>query len=125
MVEFGKWLFKIVFVKLPRAMLEFGKWGINAFKDMAGVVSQFLKSIISALHSLVVRILNIVKTLTWADVGRGFLEVIRWIFIGLPQKSYRGTVHLIKALKKFLIKAFGDLGHIFYLVVRNLLCCMA
>lgn len=122
--DFGRFLVDLVkelaqmtvtFVKrIPRALVVAGQWLVAALKTVGSAIAHVAERTLSALHTAVAAVASFFRTITLADVLRGFQTVLHSIFVGLPQAVWKS----VRLLGDYSIKAlqalFGGFAIVFY-----------
>ncbi|EPS42350.1 hypothetical protein H072_3663 [Dactylellina haptotyla CBS 200.50] len=113
-VWLAKQLWKTLTVRIPRAIAMVAKWMWTGVKYTGSAIGDFAMRLISAIHTLITKLVNWVSGITWKDVMNGFLNVLKFIFVEIPVKIANGFVSTAKFIQKVLETLFGWFGTALY-----------
>ncbi|KAL1900976.1 hypothetical protein Sste5346_002039 [Sporothrix stenoceras] len=107
----------VTFVKrIPKLLAVAGQWIVATLKTVAGAIAHVAGRALSAIHTALAAVANWFRTITLADVVRGFEAVASAIFIGLPQAVWKCVLLLGEYSLKSLQVMFGSLASIIYFI---------
>ncbi|KAK6361472.1 hypothetical protein TWF730_005196 [Orbilia blumenaviensis] len=109
-----KAIWKFITVTIPKLIKATFKWIWGAIKYVSKGIAGFFVRLASAIHTLITKLVNWVSGITWKDVLNGFLEALRFVFVGVPKMIIDGIVHTGKFIKKVLKTLFGWVGELIY-----------
>ncbi|KAF3922045.1 hypothetical protein ABW20_dc0107190 [Dactylellina cionopaga] len=105
-----KKLWKFLTVTIPKLIKITAKWIWTSLKYCGTKLADLVLLIISAIHTLVSKLVNWVSGITWKDVMNGFLNVLKFLFVEIPLMIALGIEHTGKFIKKVLTTLFGWFG---------------
>ncbi|KAK6520978.1 hypothetical protein TWF506_001214 [Arthrobotrys conoides] len=111
-----KAIWKLITVTIPKLITITFKWIWNAIKYVSKGIAGFFIRLVSAIHTLVTKLVNWVSGITWKDVLNGFLETLKFVFVGIPKMIVDGIIHTGKFTKKVLKTLFGWVGEVLYYI---------
>ncbi|CAK7219536.1 hypothetical protein SEUCBS140593_003924 [Sporothrix eucalyptigena] len=115
LVDLAKALGKLV-ARLPKALKFAGQWLVASLKVVGTALANVVGRAVSAVHTAVVAVLTWFRSITWADVVRGFESVVHAIFIGLPKALWT----CVKLFGRFSLMAlnavFGGVAFVIYVI---------
>ncbi|KAK6536690.1 hypothetical protein TWF281_000911 [Arthrobotrys megalospora] len=118
--KFTVWLAKAIWtlitVTIPKLIRITFKWIWRAIKYVGNGIAGFFVRLASAIHTLLTKMVNWVSGITWKDVLNGFLETLKFVFVGIPVMIADGVVHTAKFIKKVLKTLFGFIGEVIYYI---------
>ncbi|KAK6503216.1 hypothetical protein TWF481_008246 [Arthrobotrys musiformis] len=115
-VWLAKATWRLITVKLPELLDATIKWIWGAMKYVGKGIAGFFVRLASAIHTLVTKLANWVSGITWKDVLNGFLDALRFVFVGIPKMVIDGIIHTAKFVKKALKTLFGFIGECIYYI---------
>lgn len=116
--SFTKWLFKKIFIQLPKLLFE----GFIALGNQAKKFGKWLLDLVASFASLLHTFSEwIVRNCTWQNVLQGLKVTLRFFFVDIPvglwnaaRMVYSGFEHLIKSI-------FGCFSCLLLFIVKMLL----
>ncbi|KAF3190285.1 hypothetical protein TWF106_009088 [Orbilia oligospora] len=111
-----KSIWKLITVTIPKLISVTFKWIWNAIKYVSKGIAGFFVRLASAVHTLITKMVNWVSGITWKDVLNGFLETLKFVFVGIPKMIVDGIIHTGKFIKKVLKTLFGWAGEVIYYI---------
>ncbi|KAK6539097.1 hypothetical protein TWF694_010636 [Orbilia ellipsospora] len=109
-----KQLWKTLTVRIPNAITVIAKWLWVGIKRTGVAIGDFTMRIVSAIHTLISKIVDWASGVTWKDVIDGFINALRWIFVDVPLMIGAGFKATVKGIKKVLEALFGFFGKVIY-----------
>ncbi|KAF3904019.1 Ankyrin-1 [Arthrobotrys entomopaga] len=109
-----KQLWKTLTVRIPNAITIIAKWFWTGIKRTGAAIGDFMMRIISAIHTLISKIIDWASGITWKDVVNGFTNTLRWIFVDVPLMIGAGFKATVNGIKKVLEALFGFFGKVIY-----------
>ncbi|CAK7211582.1 hypothetical protein SBRCBS47491_001173 [Sporothrix bragantina] len=115
LVDLAKALGRLI-ARLPKALKIAGQWVVASLKVVGNALAHVVGRAVSAVHTAVMAVLTWFRSITWADVVRGFEAVVHAIFVGLPQAVWT-TIKLLGRFSLLALQAlFGGVAFVFYFI---------
>lgn len=110
--EIGKALWRLLTVRIPDAILIALKWTWEGIISLAKAIGDIPVKIVSFLHTVLVAIITLLRNATLRDIWNGFCDILRAVFVTLPQTLWSWIQNLGSAfyrIMKALLGSFGEL----------------
>ncbi|KAK1758185.1 ankyrin repeat domain-containing protein 50 [Echria macrotheca] len=100
--------------RIPGAMRTVAAWIWGCLKRAGVAVADVFLKVVSAVHTALMAVLGFFRGISLRDVWNGFCEVLRAVFVRLPQALWEGVKAAGKMTRKVLEGLFGCIGSVIW-----------
>jgi len=119
--EISVWIWKLVTVRLPKAVDMVCHWAAAGLNSVATVVWNAILRTVSFLSTIVTAVASFFRSLTLKDVWNGFRDMIRAIFVALPKLIWSWIRLFGDASYRMMKLILGELGEILWYIGYGIL----
>ncbi|KAH7363791.1 hypothetical protein BKA65DRAFT_366865, partial [Rhexocercosporidium sp. MPI-PUGE-AT-0058] len=114
MKRFSVWLWKVLTVRLPKAMKILGQWLLSGITSLGKTIWNAILKVVSFLSTVVEAVVSFFKSLTLKDIWNGFVEVLRAVFVAFPKLLWSWIESFGDFSYKMLKAIFGLFGEVLW-----------
>jgi Ankyrin repeats (3 copies) len=118
--EIYTWTKSLFTERIPKAMRIIGRWVWSVVKTSGIFLWDVVCKIASFMHSVVVAFTTFFRNVTLKDLWKGFVSILRTVFIQLPKTVWSSLVSFGAATYKVLKSLFGWVGQCIWYMFRGL-----
>lgn len=119
--DLAVWIWKVVTVRLPKAIALLAHWVAVGFTSVAKVVWNAILKIVSFLSTVVAAIVSFFRSLTLKDIWNGFCDALRAVFVALPKLIWSWIMAFGEGSYKMMKIILGEVGEILWYIGYGLL----
>jgi hypothetical protein len=108
-----KWLWKMTTQIIPQALFDAGKFAVRTLVSAVKFVWQFMKDVVSFLHTLVVAIITRFTSVTLNDV----LRALSVVFVSVPKWIWSTICKVAVAIKNGIVTILEGMGDVISFLV--------
>ena len=108
--EIAKALWKLLTVRIPNAIFTALKWIWEGISTLARAIGDIFLKIASFLHTVLEAIVRFLRNVTLRDIWNGFCDILRAVFVTLPQTLWSWIQTFGEASYRFMKALFGCFG---------------
>ncbi|KAK0124685.1 hypothetical protein ONS95_009630 [Cadophora gregata] len=112
----SKWLWKLLTVKLPKALQILGDWIVSGITSLGRTIWNAVLKVISFFSTVIEAIVSFFKSLTLQDIWNGFVEILRAIFVTFPKLIVSWVKEFGDMSYKMMKALFGTLGKVLWVL---------
>jgi hypothetical protein len=108
------WAFKVVTVRLPKAIGVLGRWILNGVTSISKLVWRAILRIVFLFSTVVEAVVTFFRNLTLRDIWNGLCDVFRAVFVAFPKLIWSWIAAFGKASYKMMQVLVGEIGEIIW-----------
>lgn len=112
--DIGVYLWSLLTRRIPRAIVMVVKWIVDGVSEGAQLLWTVVLKTVSLLHTALAAIVSFFRSLTLKDIWNGFVDLLRVIFVSLPQKLWDWLCAAVKMSHSVLKALFGLFGSLLW-----------
>jgi hypothetical protein len=110
------------FIKaIPGVIKIFLLWMGRGVKSVGEALFSVLARVVSLLHTAISAVLSFFRSITLKDVWDGFCDVLRTIFVDMPQAIFDVLLSFVKMTYEVMKSLFGCLGWVLWCIGAGIL----
>jgi hypothetical protein len=114
--DFATWIWKLVTIRLPKAVALLAHWAGSGLTSLARVVYNAILKIVSLLSTVVAAIASFFRNLTLKDIWNGLCDALSAVFIAFPKLIGTWIMAIGDGTYEMMNLILGELGVILWYI---------